>query len=380
MLRIGIVAGEASGDRLGADLIRALRSRRPELSIEGIGGPGMTGAGCRSLASMDRLSVMGLMEVIGRYRELSRLRENIAAHFLRHPPDLFIGIDAPDFNLGLESRLRAKGIKTVHYVSPQVWAWREYRLRNIRQSVDLMLVLLPFEEQYYQRHGIPVRFVGHPAADRIALRPDRSAARTRLGLPAEGKLVALMPGSRATELDRLIDPFLQAAAWCNSNRDGLLFATSMLGDESVQRMRQALSTPAFKDLPVQVYKNRADDVLEAADTALLASGTVTLEAMLYKLPMVVAYKMNPITFYLIKNMVKINFASLPNLLAGAEIVPEYLQGACRPQRLGKRLLDWLDDPGAVSRLESTYSSIHTKLRHDASTTAARSMLELLESR
>lgn len=378
MYRVGIVAGEASGDILGADLIRDLRSSFPDIRVEGIGGPRMIQEGCKAIVPLEKLSVMGLMEVIGRYRELAGIRKSLAAHFLDDPPDIFIGIDAPDFNLDLELKLRRNRIKTVHYVSPQVWAWREYRLRKIRQAVDLMLVLLPFEKAYYERQGIPVSYVGHPAADRIKQVPERAAARARLGLPQGKKIIALMPGSRAMELDRLLSPFLLAAQWCTGSRDDLYFVTSLLNETFVERFKQSCSASAFTTLPVCVYHNRADDVLEAADVALLASGTVTLEAMLYKLPMVVAYKMNPLSFYMINAMVKVRYAALPNLLTGAEIVPEFLQGKCRPESLGARLLEWLDDDSGVERLRLTFSSIHKQLQQNAGASAAQSILGLLE--
>lgn len=378
MYRIGVVAGEPSGDILGAELIRALRSLCPELKVEGIGGPNMIREGCDTIVPLEKLSVMGLLEVVGRYRELSGIRKSIAAHFLGDPPHLFIGIDAPDFNLDLEFKLRNSGIKTVHYVSPQVWAWREYRLRKIRRAVDLMLVLLPFERDFYERHAIPVSYVGHPAADRIGLVPDRTAARARLGLPRDKKIIALMPGSRNMELDRLLTPILGAAQWCTGNRDDLYFVSSQLSESSVHRLYQALSAPAFKNLPVSIYNNRADDVLESADAALLASGTITLEAMLYKVPMVVAYKLNPVSFHLIKALVNVRFAALPNLLAGAEVVPEFLQEKCRPGSMGKRLLECLDDTSAMERLRSKFTAIHKQLKRNASATAAKSIIELLE--
>jgi lipid-A-disaccharide synthase len=377
MYRIGIVAGEASGDILGADLIRALRATAPDIRVEGIGGPCMIQAGCEVIVPLEKLSVMGLMEVIGRYRELLGIRKSIAAHFFNNPPDLFIGIDAPDFNLVLESRLHRSGIKTVHYVSPQVWAWREYRVRKIRKAVDRMLVLLPFEKEYYDGRGIPVTYVGHPAADRIKLVPERAAARARLGLPGDKKIIALMPGSRTMELDRLLSPFLHAAQWCVKQRDDIYFASSLLNQAAVDQFNQALSTSTLKDLPVSVYNNRADDVLEAADTALLASGTITLEAMLYKLPMVVAYKMNALSFRLINTLVKVKYAALPNLLAGAEVVPEFLQGKCRPDKLGAALLEWLDDVSGVEKLQETFTSMHKQLQRNASITAAQSILDLL---
>ena len=379
MYRIGIVAGEASGDVLGADLIQALRARAPGLKIEGIGGPLMEQQGCISLFRTEQLSVMGLVEVIGRYRELINIRNSVLEHFLGNPPDVFIGIDAPDFNLDLEVKLHGNNIRTVHYVSPKVWAWREYRVRKIKKAVDRMLVLFPFEKTYYEGHKIPVTYVGHPAADRIKLVPDRNGARARLGLPADRKIIALMPGSRPMELDRLLSIFLYAADKCASARNDVYFITSLLNETSVERFKQALINCSLEDLPVSVYHNRSDDVLEAADVALLASGTVTLEAMLYKLPMVVAYKMNPLSFYLINAMVKIKYAALPNLLAGVEVVPELLQGKCRPESLAEYLLRWLDDNDAAEKLKSKFSLIHKQLKQNTSSVAAKSIIGMLES-
>ncbi len=379
MYRIGMVAGEASGDILGGELIRALRALVPDAVIEGIGGRCMEHEGCSLLYPVEKLSVMGLFEVIGRYRELVNIRNTLISHFVLNPPDVFIGIDAPDFNLGLEDALHRHKIRTVHYVSPQVWAWREYRLKKIKKAVDLMLVLLPFEKEYYDRHNIPTIYVGHPAADRVVTKPDKLSARARLGLPLDKKIIAIMPGSRDTELRRLLSPFLLTAQWCINQRQDLHFVTSLLDTESVEKFNRAMKNYALENLPVSLYIRRTDDVLEAADVALLASGTVTLEAMLYQLPMVVGYKMNPLSFALISAMVKVRHAALPNLLSGKEIVPEYLQGNCRPEKLGKRLLEWMEDYEGVAKLRSEFAHIHGQLKQDASRKAAESVIELLQS-
>jgi len=259
-----------------------------------------------------------------------------------------------------------------------VWAWREYRLGKIRKAVDRILVLLPFEKEYYEHHKIPAVYVGHPAADRINIVPDRISARSRLGIPTDRKIIAIMPGSRNMELKRLLPPFLLAAEWCTQQRKDLHFVTSLINGESVDRFKQEMKIHSLEKLPLSIYCQRADDVLEAADAALLASGTVTLEAMLYKLPMIVAYKMHPLSFFIIRAMVKIKYAALPNLLAGSEIVPEYLQGRCRPEILGERLLSLLDDHESVESLCSTFEGIHKQLRRNASRMAAESILELLE--
>jgi len=377
MLRIGIVAGEASGDYLGADLINAIRNKIPNVVFEGIGGPQMEKQKCHLIFPMEKLSVMGLVEVMSSYMELVGIRNKITEHFLQQPPDVFIGIDAPDFNLELERRLHANGIKTVHYVSPQVWAWRTYRVIKIARAVDVILALFPFEKEFYENHNIPVAYVGHPLADRINVSPDKSAARIRLGLPKDKKIIALMPGSRKMELNSLLSPFLLTADWCMQRRSDIHFISSLLNNNSIQAFNDARSKLSLDNLPLSLYKNRSHDVLEAADVVLLASGTITLEAMLYKKPMVVAYKINWITYYLIKSMVKVKFAALPNLLAGKEIVPECLQNKCRPEILGENIMKWLEDEIAVSALEKEFMGLHNLLRKNAGQVAANRVLQLL---
>jgi len=374
MPRIGIVAGEPSGDQLGAELVQALRGKFPGLEVEGIGGPRLQAAGCRSLFPMERLSVMGLVEVLGRYVELRRIRAELAEHFLRNPPDVFIGVDAPDFNLGLERRLRAAGIRTVHYVSPSVWAWRRWRLRGIARSVDLMLALFPFEERFYRNAGIPVACVGHPLADRIPPAPDRAAARARLGLDPAVRVVALLPGSRRSELERLAAPFLSAAMEIHGQRPQTVFVCSPLDESAAAFCRGIRGCEA---LPVAFFPGRSHDVLEACDVALVASGTVTLEAMLFKRPMVVAYRMNPLTFAILRALVKVKFAALPNLLAGEALVPEYLQDDCTPGHLAEAVLRCLDDEAATARLQSRFSELHAELRRGASARSAEAVGGLL---
>ncbi len=376
-LRIGIVAGEPSGDYLGAGLIDGLRRLAPDIEVTGIGGARMTAAGCRNLYPMEKLSVMGLVEVIRHYRELSGIRNRLTRFFLDDPPDVFIGIDAPDFNLGLECRLRAQGILTVHYVSPQVWAWREYRLRKIARAVDLMLVLFPFEQDYYRSRGIRVCHVGHPLAARIPMRPCIEAARNRLGLPHAGTLIALLPGSRKLELQRMTPPFLQTAALLHKQYPELRFAASLLDDAAIRQMREIQSTIAQEDLPLALFKGQAHDVLEAADLALLTSGTVTLECLLYKKPMVVAYRLHWLSYPVIRALVKTRFAALPNILAGEELVPEYLQGDCRPERLAEGLKRWLTDAKAVAKLRERFYAMHSQLLPAEGDTAAMAVLQLL---
>ena len=377
MPRIGIVAGEPSGDQLGGELIERLRRQIPDLEVEGIGGVRMTAAGCRSLFPMERLSVMGLIEVLGSYPELRRIREELARHFLHSPPDAFIGVDAPDFNLGLEQRLRRAGIRTAHYVSPSVWAWRRWRLRGIARAVDLMLALFPFEEIFYRDAGIPVRCVGHPLADRVPMVPDRNAARARLGLDPAATIVALMPGSRRAEVAALAEPFFLSAANLRNWQPQLVFASSLLYERDADYCRALQRKLGLNDLPVAFFNGRSHDVLEACDVALLASGTITLEAMLFKRPMVVAYRMNWLTFAMLRALVRVRFAALPNLLANEALVPELLQGDCTPERLAHAVRGWLGDGARVAALESRFAEMHGQLRRDAAERAADAVAELL---
>lgn len=375
-MRIGIVAGEASGDFLAAGLIAALRKRVPGLHAEGVAGPHMKAAGCEVLCPVEKLAVMGLVEVLAHYRELHALRRRLIRHFIENPPDVFIGVDAPDFNLGLERALRRAGTRTVHYVSPTVWAWRRYRLRRMAGSVDLVLTLYPFEEAVYREARVPAVCVGHPLADRIPEQPDRDAARARLGLEGGQPLVALLPGSRVTEVARLADAFLGAAAFIAGRRPEVSFAASFISDRTESLFRERLARSGVAGLPLHIFRGRSHDVLEASDAALLASGTAALEAMLFKRPMVVAYRMHWLTFRVLKALVSVRHAAMPNLLAGRTVVPELLQDDCTPERLGAAVLRWLEEPAAVEELSKTFSDIHGDLRRGASDRAADAILGL----
>lgn len=375
-MRVGIVAGEASGDRLGAALIRALRRLRPELSVEGIAGPLMIEEGCRALFPMERLSVMGLVEVLGRYRELLGVRRQVREYFLANPPDVFIGVDSPDFNLGLEKGLRKHGIPTVHYVSPAVWAWREYRVRKIARACDLMLTVFPFEEAFYRRHRVKATFVGHSLADEIPLRTDRAGARRALGLPLDGELVALLPGSRANELQYHVALFVDAARWIAERRPGVRFVVPLVSASARQSVEEACRN-RVPGLAINLVDGRSHEVMAASDVVLMASGTAALEAMLLKRPMVVAYRMAPVTYYMLKLLVHLPYVSLPNLLAGHRLVPEYIQQEATPERLGSQVLEWLGSPEAVDTLQREFTSLHTSLRRDASNVAAKAVLELV---
>lgn len=378
-LRIALVAGEASGDTLGAGLIRALKQAHPHTEFIGIGGPRMLAEGMQSRVPMERLSVMGLVEVLGRLRELLRIRKELVAWLLEQQPDVFIGIDAPDFTLGVERKLRDAGIATVHYVSPSVWAWREKRVLGIQKSTDLMLTLFPFEEDVYRRHQVAVRCVGHTLADEIPLHPDREAARATLGIPSETRLLALMPGSRNGELRKLGLLFLRTAAWCLERQPQLRFVMPCANPERKAQM-QAIIAESGIELPLELLDGQAHQALAACDAVLIASGTATLEAMLFKRPMVVAYRMAGLTFRILKRLVKVGHVSLPNLLAKREVVPEFLQDAATPEAMGPALLQLLAPTDARAETLATFMQLHELLRRNADQAAAEAVLDLLRQK
>jgi lipid-A-disaccharide synthase len=370
VLRVALVAGEASGDILGSGLMRAIKARHPQVEFIGVGGPLMEAEGMVSYFPMERLSVMGLVEVLGRLRELMARRKALIQTLIDEKPDVFIGIDAPDFTLNIELQLRRAGIKTVHYVSPSVWAWRQKRVLKIREGCDLMLTLLPFEARFYEEKGVPVKFVGHPLADTIPLQADRSAARVELGLSDES-VVALMPGSRGGEVGRLGGLFFDAAERLLAMRPGVRF---VLPCASPQRRIQIEQLLQGRDLPVLLLDGRSHVALAACDAVLIASGTATLEALLYKRPMVVAYRLAPLTFWILKRLVKSPYVSLPNLLAQRLLVPELLQDDATAEALAQQLLPLLDDGLAQT---SGFDEIHRTLRRDASNQAAEAVLSLI---
>lgn len=371
-LRIALVAGEASGDILGAGLIQALKQRHGDVEFIGVGGPLMEAEGLQSIFPMERLSVMGLVEVLGRLPELLKRRRHLLRDLIAAKPDVFIGIDAPDFNLDLELKLRRAGIKTVHYVSPSVWAWRQKRVLKIRQACDLMLTLFPFEAKFYDDYQVPVRFVGHPLADAIPLQADRSAAREVLDLPLDGPVVALMPGSRGGEVSRLAPLFFDAAERLRNLRPGIQFVVPCANAQRREQIEQMLIN---RDLPLKLLNGQSHFALAACDSVLIASGTATLEALLYKRPMIVAYRVAPLTFKILSRMVKSPYISLPNLLAERLLVPELIQDAATPEALAQ-LLAPLVDGGAEQTLG--FDQIHRTLRCDASAQAADAVLELIE--
>lgn len=372
-LRVALVAGEASGDILGSGLMQALKAQHPDIEFMGVGGPRMEAQGLPSYFPMERLSVMGLFEVLGRLVELLLRRRRLVRTLIAERPDVFIGIDAPDFNLGLELKLRRAGIRTVHYVSPSVWAWRQKRVFKIREACDLMLTLFPFEAQFYQQHAVPVRFVGHPLANSIALEVDRAGARQALGLDPDATVVALMPGSRGGEVSRLGPLFLQAAALLNRQRPGLRF---VLPCASVPRRDQLEQMLAGQDLHLELLDGRSHEALAACDAVLIASGTATLEALLHKRPMVVAYRVANMTYRILKRLVKSTFFSLPNLLAGRQLVPEFIQDEATAEALAEAVSTLLHD--GQEQTEG-FAAIHLALRQDASTQAAEAVLQLVHS-
>ncbi len=376
-MRIGILAGESSGDILGAGLMQALRERVADVRFEGIGGPLMEAQGLKSEVPMERLSVMGLVEPLRRLPELLAIRRRVVQHFLATPPDVFIGIDSPDFTIGIEEQLRARGIKTVHYVSPSVWAWRQGRIRKIVRAVDLMLTLFPFEAAFYRNHPLRVECVGHPLADLIPLQPDRRAAREALGLPQQAKVLAVLPGSRLSEVQRLAAVFLAAATRLLQPQPDLVIllpCATAAGRLFVQGLPEAHSLLATGQLRISLGDSR--EVMTAADAVLLASGTATLEALLLKLPMLVCYRMAPLSYAIISRLLKVSFFSLPNLLAGDALVEELVQQQVQAPVLADKLQALLAD-GASEALQQRYLALHQELRRDASRRAAAAVLSLL---
>jgi lipid-A-disaccharide synthase len=362
LITLGLIAGEASGDLLGAELIAALKSRQPALGFEGIAGPRMVAAGARALAPSERLSVNGYVEVLRHLPGLLRLRRDIVRHFLRQRPAVFVGIDAPDFNLGVEARLKAAGIPTVHFVSPSIWAWRGERIHRIGKAVSHMLVVFPFEAEIYEKAGIPVTYVGHPLADRLPLEPDVEAARRALDLDAAGPVVALLPGSRQGEVKRLAPVLLQAAALiCRARPDARFVLPAATGT-----LRQRLDAAAVASgLPVKVLDGQSHEAMTAADVVVLASGTATLEAALLKKPMVITYRVPAITYWLAKGKLYLPWVGLPNILLRRFAVPELLQDDATPERIAAATLDWLDAPERRAELAAEFRRLHETLRCNA---------------
>lgn len=379
--RIVIVAGETSGDNLAAGLIRAVRARRPDVQFAGIAGPRMIAEGCEPWAHSERLAIMGLVEILKHLPDLLRLRRELEARTLAWAPTAYVGVDAPEFNLGVAARLHARGLRTVQYVSPQVWAWRQGRVARMARTLDLVLCLLPFEKRFYDDAGLAAEFVGHPLADRVPLEPDRAAARRVLGLADADTVVALLPGSRRGEVERLAADFLGAARWLAERRPGVRFVAPMANAAARALFEQAVAAHGA-GLALTVTDGGADVALTAANCVLVASGTATLETTLCKRPMVVAYRLAPLTAWLFRalGLMKAPFFAQPNLLAGRAVVPELFQEDVTPERLGAELLRWLEAPERVAALQAEFARIHVELRRNASERAADALLALVDAR
>ena len=376
-MRIALVAGEASGDLLGAGLLHQLKQRFPAAEFAGVGGPRMRAEGMQVWHESDELAVMGLAEVLRHLPRLLRLRKTLHARLLEWKPDVFIGIDAPDFNLGLEKKLKRAGLRTVHYVSPSIWAWRQGRAKKIGDSADLVLCLFPMEPPIYERHGVNARFIGHPLADSFPLHPDRAAAREALALPPDEPVLALLPGSRLGEIRRLLPVFLQAARLLAESKPGVrvvIPAANARCRAEIETQLRATPLPG-----ALLIDGQADRAMIASDVVLLASGTATLEAMLAKRPMVVAYRISALTYRIVMGlgMMKVNRYSLPNVLANEPVVPELMQGDCTAENLVAALMRWFDDDEARATLEPRFLAIHEKLRRNASAQAADAIAALL---
>jgi lipid-A-disaccharide synthase len=375
--KIALVAGEASGDLLGAALIRELSQRHPDAEFTGIGGNHMRAAGMETWWDCQELAVFGLFEVLSHFPRLYKIRRELRQRLLTDKPDIFIGIDAPDFNLGLENRLRRSGIRTVHYVSPTVWAWREKRVRKIARAVDLVLCLFPFEPDFYRGHGVSAVYVGHPMADQITEIPDPEPARRLLGIEPSGPVIALLPGSRAGEVSKLAGPMIEAAEIIAGQLPGVRFVSAMANARVRTLFESALEqagTPA-----VQLVDNDSRNVIAAADVVMVASGTAALETMLVNRPMVVSYRLARSTWHLVKTLklIKADHVSLPNILAGERLVPELLQQEATGPKLAQAVLSWLKDPGRRSALQQRFAQMNADLRCNAGEKAASAVSELL---
>ncbi|ARQ46736.1 lipid-A-disaccharide synthase [Oxalobacter formigenes] len=371
-----MVAGETSGDLLGANLLSALRPQLPDTLMHGIGGPQMAKYDFVSNWPMEKLSVNGLFEVLAHYREIKGIHNHLRDHLLAQRPDVFVGIDSPEFNLSLELALKKAGIKTVHFVSPSVWAWRSGRIRKIAEAVSRILVLFPFEEAIYQKAGIPVTYVGHPLAESIPMRPDIDAARTSLGLDREKPVITIMPGSRMSELKYNSPAFVESAKILLQRDPTIQFVIPMAGDEQLKYFTKLVSGARLDDLPLQIVRGHSHAAITAADAVLVASGTATLEVALFKKPMVIAYKLMRATWEIARHIVKPP-VGLPNILAGEMIVPELLQNAATGQALADALWFQLTDQANRQRLEERFIAMHYSLLRNTAQTSADAILEVM---
>jgi lipid-A-disaccharide synthase len=373
--RAALVAGEASGDLLAGLLLAGMRGRWPQLSAVGIGGPQMARHGFEPWWPYEKLAVRGYAEVLRHYREIAGIRDALRERLLKDWPDVFIGVDAPDFNLGLEADLRARGVRTVHFVCPSIWAWRMKRVQKLRKACDHVLCIFPFEPELLARHGVDATYVGHPLANVIPLDPDRAAARTALGLPAEGEVIALLPGSRASEIEAMAPRFLAAAALLQRERPNAWFIIPAMPALQARISQLARSGPAPRHLII--VPGRSHPVLAACDVALVASGTATLEAALFQRPMVISYHTHWLTYALMKPRQLQPWVGLPNILCGDFVVPELLQSRAKPELLRGALADWLDNPDRMRAVQATFRGLHERLKRDTATLATDAIEKVL---
>ena len=375
-LTVAMVAGEASGDLLASLLLQAMRRRWPAMVAGGIGGPKMEQTGFEAWWPSDRLAVRGYVEVLRHYRGISRIREALAERLLAHPPRAFIGIDAPDFNLGLEERLKRRGIPSIHFVCPSIWAWRGGRVKRIARSTDHVLCLFPFEPELLHAHGVAATYVGHPLADVIPMEPDRLAARQALTLPAQATVVALLPGSRRSEIQYIAPALMQAARLLQAARPDIRFVLPVAPglDSLLQPLAATHGPPGLQLLP-----GRSHEALAACDLTLIASGTATLEAALFKRPMVIAYRMHPLSWQLMKRMAYQPWVGLPNILCRDFVVPELIQEACTPQRLAQEALRWLDQDARREQVHQRFTALHHQLRCDTATRATDAIAKVIRA-
>jgi lipid-A-disaccharide synthase len=374
---VAIVAGEASGDLLAASLVNAMHALDASIRFTGVAGARMQAAGVECLYPVEKLAVRGYVEVLRHFREIVGIRRALRARWLRDPPDLFIGVDAPDFNFSLEADLRRSGVPTVHYVSPSIWAWRAQRMKKIRKAVTHMLALFPFEAPLYQQAGVPVTFVGHPLADLLPAQPDRLAAREQLRLPREATIVTLLPGSRESELEQHASLFVRTARLIAARRPDVLFLVPLVNRTTRTLFETALANDGAPGLEMQLLFGHSHEALTAATVALVASGTATLEAALLGCPMVIAYRVPALTYRIMWPQRRLPYIGLPNVLAGEFIVPELLQDAATPENLAQALLNLIADPLVQRRVEARFSALRASLRRGAANAAARAIMPLL---
>lgn len=381
---IAIVAGEVSGDILGAGLIRELKAIYPDAKFIGIAGQQMLREGCESLVDMEEIAVMGLVEILKHLPRLLKIRRHIVHYFSQHKPDIFIGIDAPEFNLYVEDKLKAQGIKTIHYVSPSVWAWRQNRIHKIARATNMVLAFLPFEKAFYDKFNVPCRFIGHTMADAIPLHPNRSAACQALHLEEDQRYVAILVGSRGAEVEMLTEPFIKTALILKAKYPDLKFLVPLINQKRRSQFEQirAQIAPHFPADTLILLDGNARQAMTVAEATLLASGTAALECMLCKSPMVVGYKMKPLTYWLAKRLVKTPYVSLPNLLANEMLVPEMLQEDCTPEKLAEKLALYLGESAVENRrvLIDRFTALHELVRKNADKQAAQAVVDLLTER